>query len=127
MALGPWTREHVGPALLSSQALQAAQTRWFPENAGAQMALAFVDVSNSLLGASSNRPYTLAISDNTSYALVQSLFDPSYSGGVSPAGYFHLTGHWLFAWLVGWLGATAATAIYQHAEFQRRSLARASG
>ena len=126
LVLGPWTREHVGPSLLTSQALQAAQTRWFPGNSGDQLAaLAFMDASNSLLASSPNRSYTISVSGNTSYALVRSLFDQGNSADASPAGYFHLTGHWLFAWLAGWLGAMAATAIYRQetdATFRRYRL-----
>jgi hypothetical protein len=111
LVLAPWTREQIGPALVSSQALQAAQTRWFPESAGNQMAQAYVDLTNSLAFAP-GRPYTITVSGNTSYALLQSLFDQNVASGPTTAGYFHLTGHWLFAWLAGWLGATVAAVCY---------------
>jgi hypothetical protein len=112
LALGPWSGQHVGPSLLSSRALLAAQTRWLPE--ARDVDLAFTLTGSSLVAASSPQ-YTININSNTSYAILDSYLQALSIADVpprslSPAGLFHWSGHWLCAWLAGWLGAAIAAA-----------------
>ena len=104
-ALGPWFRVHVGPWLLTSQALVQVESKWLGRQPQAQQQLAFTNVAlpngNVLLSGSGTVTIPQVLS-STTMALVA-------SAGVAQNGPFLVLGHWLFGWLAAGLGAVAAT------------------
>ena len=117
LVLGPWLSANIGPRLLSSRALNYAQVNWRHEDPAGGLAEYQRRISLDLFG--------VPMVDGTSSTL---WIDPSgswttqidYGSGtfiVNPVGanHFQLSGHWLSAWLAGWLGAVLAV------QFQRRS------
>jgi len=104
-ALGPWFRVHVGPWLLTSQALVHVESKWLGRQPQTQQQLAFTNVAlpngNVLLGGSGTVTMPQALT-STTMALVA-------SAGVAQNGPFLVLGHWLFGWLAAGLGAAAAT------------------
>ena len=108
IARGPWMGQMVGPKLLSTQALRYAQVNWRKEDPNAQQAVVqpaqlWTDVSGSLLvdGVS---PTIWTNSSSFAYTFVSPT--PAQAPVVNC---FQLSGHWLSAWLAGWLGAAVAT------------------
>jgi len=103
-ALGPWFRVHVGPWLLTSQALIHVETKWLGRQP-VQQQLAFTNVaspySNVLLSGSGTVTMPQVLT-GTTLALVAST-------GAAQNGPFLVLGHWLFGWLAAGLGAFAAT------------------
>jgi hypothetical protein len=106
---GPWLGQHVGPQLASTKALVHAQVNWREEDPSAAVAeyerlyqqqiwghvlignsRSFIDVNNGVPVVAAGMPQAAAVNC------------------------FQLSGHWLFAWLAGWLGAALAV------HFQRR-------
>ena len=117
LIFGPWTQERVGPALATSQAIQYAQAKWQSEQR-----INVNDVSLSFVQAAAVQPVfpyplTISVDSTISYTAVRNAFSfwSSSSDSVSKAGLFHLTGHWLCAWLAGWLGALLATTFHRRA------------
>ena len=106
-ALGPWFRVHVGPWLLTSQALVHVETKWLGRQPPAQQQqLAFTNVGipdggNVILSGSGTVTMPQVLTSST-MALVA-------SAGVAQNGPFLVLGHWLFGWLAAGLGAFAAT------------------
>jgi hypothetical protein len=104
-ALGPWFRVHVGPWLLTSQALVHAESQWLGRQPQAQQQLAFTNVAlpnaNVFLSGSGTMTMPQVLTSTTT-ALVA-------SAGVAQNGPFLVLGHWLFGWLAAGLGAFAAT------------------
>ena len=107
VSLGPWLGQHVGPQLASSKALALAQVRWRKEDPTATQSQYEQQMIQQLWGldymGSTGRW-------NLSGIPVAAPLVPN----VRPVNCFQLSGHWLFAWLAGWLGAVLA------GHFQRR-------
>lgn len=114
ITLGPWLSSHLGPQLLTSRGLIYAQAQWHkvlvgPSDGQAQL---WYDVNGR---ANINGPFF----DGTGSTLfVDSgwVSYPAMAGTVDVATiahHFHLSGHWLFAWIAGWFGGLIAV------QFQR--------
>jgi len=102
-ALGPWFRVHVGPWLLTSQALVHVETKWLGHQLQVQQ-LAYTGVPYPVTAYTSTGSTALTLSQvsGTTLALVGAK-SPSYSRS------FVVLGHWLFGWLAAGLGAAVAT------------------
>jgi hypothetical protein len=103
-ALGPWFRVHVGPWLLTSQALVHVETKWLGRQPMVQQQLAFTNLASpygNLVMSGSGTVTMPQVLTSTTTALVAST-------GVGQNGPFLLVGHWLFGWLAAGLGAVAA-------------------
>jgi hypothetical protein len=113
IARGPWLGQTVGPQLISTQALNYAQVNWRkedPHQAPAQPQQ-WIDLSSGgrIIDGTSN---TLIFNGGAwTYSL--STTTPTTPPVVN---WFQLSGHWLFTWLAGWLGAAVAV----HCERRRR-------
>jgi len=106
LTLGPGLRDSVGPQLASSKALAQAQARWRKEDLTATIDLSqadfsysFVDVAGTVSMNNAGGPYTVLV--NT---------------GQTPVNCFLLAGHWLLAWIAGWLGAALAGHFYRQSK-----------
>ena len=102
-ALGPWFRVHVGPWLLTSQALVHVETRWLGRQPQAQQQLAFTAVGSpysNYIASGSSAVLSLQALTGSTVTLVNA---PGTTG--SP---FVVLGHWLCGWLAAGLGAIAA-------------------
>ena len=107
IVLGPWLSTNLGPQLASSKGLNYAQLNWRKEDPGDAAA-----------------GYLWSIPDGTSntlwvdYGGGLSLFRPQ-TGNIyaadPAASFFQLSGHWLCAWILGWLGAALAVHFQRHA------------
>lgn len=106
VAVGPWLGRQVGPQLATSKGLVYAQVQWRKEDPGtvpaASERLMIQQVWGDVLTSG-------AYNVNTSIPVV-----PLHFQQARPVNCFQLSGHWLFAWLAGWLGAALAV------HFQRR-------
>jgi hypothetical protein len=104
-ALGPWFRVHVGPWLLTSQALVHVETKWLGRQSQLQQQLDFTNLASPYGGGvflSGSGTVTMPqVLTTTTTALVA-------SAGVAQNGPFLVLGHWLFSWLAAALGAVAA-------------------
>jgi hypothetical protein len=102
-ALGPWFRVHVGPWLLTSQALVHVETKWLGRQQQAQQQLAFTNVAVP--------GNTVVLSGSGTVTLPQVLSSATMAL-VAPAGAQNgsilVLGHWLCGWLAAGLGAMAA-------------------
>jgi hypothetical protein len=104
-ALGPWFRVHVGPWLLTSQALVHVETKWLGRQPPAQQQqLAFTNVAlpNSFILSGSGTVTMPQVLTSSTTALVA-------TAGVAHNGPFLVLGHWLFGWTAAGVGAFAAT------------------
>lgn len=106
LVLAPWLGERVGPQLLSSKALAHAQTHWRKDGPHAAIS-DYQRMSVDLYGVWAANPTANVWIDPgpqpTSWNLSNLTLAPADS-----ATHFQLAGHWLCAWLAGWLGAVAA-------------------
>ena len=122
IAIGPWLSDQVGPGLLSSKALAYAQTQWRKESADNYSAEYLRRINLNQLGAST-------IYDGTSSAFIlgSDLYVNGWGYGQpswwqvntatgSPVNCFRASGHWLFAWVAGWLGAAIAAMLQRRSE-----------
>jgi len=109
LVFAPWTRAQIGPGLLSSQALSVVRPQATPPPTDIDLALSWT--GSTIIGNSS--AYTINVNSNTSYALMQSLLQPSPPNELIHATFFYLSGHWLSAWLAGWIGALVAAAFHR--------------
>ena len=104
-ALGPWFRFHVGPWLLTSQALVHVETKWLGRQSQLQQQLAFTNLASPYGGG-------LFVSGSGTVTMPQALTTTTTaliaSTGVAQNGPFLVLGHWLFGWLAAGLGAIAA-------------------
>lgn len=107
VALGPWLGQHVGPQLISTKGLFYAQVNWRKEDPAAQLVQPQPRYDNAWQTLLDGTSSTIQFNSPWGLPLV---LQPQ----VSSVNCFQLSGHWLFAWLAGWLGATVAT------HFQRR-------
>jgi hypothetical protein len=100
VALGPWLGTQVGPHLLTSRGIAQARQKW-PEalERPAVVTHLWHDENN---GVDSGDFWPHGYGPG---GVVVTL------GSQQPVwtNYFHLSAHWLFAWLAGWLGAIVAT------------------
>ena len=123
ITIGPWLGNQVGPSLLSSKTLDYAQAKWKRESSDNYS----VDYWQRI---NLNQLVAQPIYDGTSSTIVWStdlnLNGLGYGQPVgsfwqaspvvaSPVNCFRTSGHWLFAWVAGWLGAAIAVSL------QRRS------
>jgi hypothetical protein len=109
IALGPWLGQHAGPQLASSKALAYAQEKWRKEDASAAATAQYEWLKSQQIW---NR--TLLGSTWSYVDVNDGAITISPASQVAAVNCFQLSGHWLFAWLAGWLGAVLA------AHFQRR-------
>jgi hypothetical protein len=109
VALGPWLGQHVGPQLLSTEGLAYAQVNWRKEDPSAP-------VVQQQLGYNNNVWQTLldgtsgTIQFNNGPWAIPLVVQPQ----ATSVNCFQLSGHWLCAWLAGWLGAAVATHFQRH-------------
>lgn len=121
ITVGPWLGEQVGPSLLSSKALAYAQAQWRKDSSDEYSVEYLRRINVNQLAAPT-------IYDGTSGALVwatdiqltgSGFGQPSWwqvnTAAATPVNCFRVSGHWLFAWIAGWLGAAIAVML------QRRS------
>jgi hypothetical protein len=115
IVLGPWTCTNLGPQLVTSKGLNYAQVHWRKEEPAGGLADYQRQINLHLLGVPDVTSNTLWVDSGT--VLTSLAASP---GGVyvsePAANFFQLSGHWLCAWMLGWLGAALA------AHFHRRPL-----
>jgi hypothetical protein len=108
LALGPWFRVHVGPWLLSSQAMVHIESNWLDRQPQVQQQLAFTTV---------NSPYNYVVTGSgtvTGSGVVtwpQVLTGSTLAVVGAPgniASPMIVTGHWLCGWLAAGVGAVVA-------------------
>ncbi|HZN35270.1 MAG TPA: hypothetical protein VFB80_15685 [Pirellulaceae bacterium] len=111
----PWLGERVGPDLITSRAILAAQQRWLPESNSVELQLAFVPDGGLVASVGWPLQTTVNVNSNASYALVRSLLTAPnrLPHALTPAELFCRTAHWLCAWLAGGLGAAVALVCYR--------------
>jgi hypothetical protein len=114
VALGPWLSSHVAPHLLSSKGLQYAQENWrkeSPPNAGQQQQI-YLGMNDQIISGLSN---TIVVNSDpgwgNGYNIIAAGADPTVT-----ANYFHLSGHWLCAWLFGLIGSIVAVQLHRWRE-----------
>ena len=122
LAIGPWLGGHVGPHLLSSRGLNYAQFHWRHEDptAGGVPIQQWYDLNGRInINTINDGTGGLVLLDSgwVSYPAAGTTFDPP-----APAIHFQLAGHWLFAWLAGWLGAVLAVQFQRRRGVTRRSI-----
>jgi hypothetical protein len=118
VAQGPWLGQTIGPRLASTQALNYAQVNWRKEDPNHGAAVYQTMQSLNAWGQINGRINTLAIDGIALYVT-----PPPTQPQFAPLNSFQLSGHWLFAWLIGWLGASVAGHCYRQREGGRESLA----
>jgi hypothetical protein len=117
VALGPWLSSHLAPQLLSSKALVYAQANWRKEslpNANQQQQL-FWDMNGQVLTGISN---TIVINNDGwsgNYNIAAAGADPT-----AGANFFHLSGHWLCAWIFGLIGCLVAVQLQRWGELKAK-------
>jgi hypothetical protein len=113
LAIGPWSAETIGPQLLSSQGLAYAQTHWRKESPSVAYASDYVQMVNQfaypLTDVSSSFVWTTGV-DRSGWGS-QQLSNAWWSTSGQPVNCFRAAGHWLCAWLAGWLGAAIAVQL----------------
>ena len=115
--LGPWLSSHLAPQLISSKALLYAQVNWRKESLpnSNQQQQSYMDMNGQILTGISN---TLVLqTDGWSGNYNISTAGADLTAG---ANYFHLSGHWLCAWIFGLIGSLIAV------QFQRWGEAKAT-
>jgi hypothetical protein len=117
IVFAPSTDTRLAPHLLSSKLLAYAQTHWHKMESSGAPVQQWLDWNGRV---NINSPNAL-IFDSTGNTLWSdgawggvSLLHPVTVNPVPPGLCFQLTGHWLCAWLAGWIGAVLAV------QFQRR-------
>ena len=123
LVLGPWLSSHLGPNLLTSRGLVQAQVEWhkMPLNQPDGQAMPLFDWFGR------TNVNGLPYFDGTGSTLFMDsgwVSYPADSGLVSNAAasqQFHLSGHWLFAWIAGWIGAVVAVQLQRY-QASRRAL-----
>jgi hypothetical protein len=123
-AIGPWLGEQVGPSLLSSKALAYAQAKWRQESADAysaeylrRLSLDVTGVPTIYDGTSNTLVWTTDVNVNTwGYGQPSGSWWQVNSAAASPVNCFRTSGHWLFAWVAGWLGAAIAAMLQRRSE-----------
>jgi hypothetical protein len=118
LVFAPWSREHVGANLLSSQALLAAQPKVNAQQFDVDLSLTSF---NGMVTYPFPYPININVNTNTSYALVQSLISEIPASVPPEVHYFHMSGHWLSAWLAGWTGALLAAGFHRRSHRSSRS------
>lgn len=124
LILGPWFSSHLGPHLLTSRGLVQAQVEWhkLPINSPDGQQIQVLDWSGR--ANMSGVPYY----DGTGSSIWTDpgwVSYPAGSGTLSSAAMmqqFHLSGHWLCAWIAGWLGSALAVQLQRY-QTSRRALA----
>jgi len=116
VTVGPWLGEQVGPSLLSSKALAYAQVQWRKESTEDYSAQYLERINiNQLLAPTIYDGTTNTIIWNTDINLDGWVYQPgrdsSWEAAATPVNCFRTSGHWLFAWLAGWVGAAMAVAL----------------
>ena len=121
LILGPWLSSHLGPHLLTSRGLVYAQVEWHkaplnPSNAQAQQ---WIDWNGQI----NSPPYFGSVGTLVpdgglvSYAASTAAVDQAVV-----AHHFQLSGHWLFAWIAGWLGALVAVQLQRFQATRRAAV-----
>jgi hypothetical protein len=124
LAVGPWLGEQVGPSLLSSKALAYAQAQWRKESSDDYSAEYLRRININQLaaptiydGTSNTLVWTTDVNVNTwGYGQPSGSWWQVNSAGASPVNCFRVSGHWLFAWVAGWLGAAIAVMLQRRSE-----------
>jgi hypothetical protein len=125
LAVGPWLGEQVGPSLLSSKGLAYAQVQWRKESSEEaysadylrRLSLDLTGVPTIYDGTSNTLVWTTEVNVNTwGYGQPSGLWWPVNAAAASPVNCFRVSGHWLFAWVAGWLGAAIAVMLQRRSE-----------
>jgi len=123
VTVGPWLGEQVGPSLLSSKALAHAQVQWRKESSEDYLAQYLERINiNQLLaptifdGTSNTLVWMTDVSGNGWYGQPSGSWWEYNSAAASPVNCFRVSGHWLFAWVAGWLGAVIAVMLQRRSE-----------
>ncbi|HEX5103293.1 MAG TPA: hypothetical protein VFV87_05755 [Pirellulaceae bacterium] len=120
IVLGPWLSSRLGPQLLSSRALVHAQVNWRKESINLPLDEYQRRVGLDLWGLPVEGRAPSLIFDTSGSALWTTQV---ISAGPSPtdsANHFQLSGHWLCAWLAGWIGAVLAAQFWRNGRSRRR-------
>jgi len=109
---GPWLSANVAPALLPAKGIAYAQASWHPaqhqpEVVGWSADYSFLKLEQVTINANSGALTLVPV-----LASGNAIPVPTAS---SVGGLFVLTGHWLFAWIAGWLGAVLAVHLQRRA------------
>jgi len=119
---GPWLGEQVGPSLLSSKGLAYAQAQWRKESSDDYSVEHLRRININQLaaptiydGTSNTFVWTTDLNVN-SWGYEQPSWWQVNSAVASPVNCFRVSGHWLFAWVAGWLGAAIAVILQRRSE-----------
>jgi hypothetical protein len=123
IVMGPWLSTYLGPSLLSSRGLVYAQVQWhkLPIDSGNPQAIQLYDW-NGRININSINGIDI---DSTSNTILMDSGWISYPAGsgvaesATAAHHFHLAGHWLFAWVAGWLGGLVAVQLQRYQSIRR--------
>lgn len=116
VALGPWLSGHLAPQLISSKALVYAQVNWRkdnPPNANQQYQM-LLDLNGQILTGVSNTLIVQTDGWSGNYNM-STVSDPT-----AGANYFHLSGHWLCAWIFGLIGSLIAVQLQRWGELRAK-------
>jgi hypothetical protein len=103
LTIGPWLNTHVGPQLVTSQALAYAQAHWRKDSPPAYVHdVSRLNVNQVWIDLMSGRRTNTLEYANELWTIGGDTF-------MASSNHFQLSGHWLCAWLAGWLGAALAT------------------
>jgi hypothetical protein len=109
-ALGPWFRGHVGPWLVTSQALAHVETKWLGRPPSQQLVPVIQPTWTSYPAFTGSGTYTMpgfVYSTGSGYSPMGSS-TVMIQQSISLPGRFAEIGHWLFAWIAAALGGLAA-------------------
>jgi hypothetical protein len=103
LTIGPWLSTQFGPQLLTSQGLAYAQVHWHQDSPPAYI--------NDVRRVNVNQVWIDLISGGRANTLMYAngLWTTGSDALMASPNHFQLSGHWLCAWLAGWLGAALAT------------------
>jgi hypothetical protein len=114
-AVGPWFRAHVGPWLLTSQALVQIEAKWLGRQAQVQqITYTAVPSSTTMYGSAGSTVLTLPqVTSGATFALAATVVPNS-----NPS--FVVLGHWIFGWIAAGSGALAAAWMTRRAKAESK-------
>jgi hypothetical protein len=124
VVLAPWLGSRIGPQLLTSRALTYAQVNWRHEEPGAGVQTPHwldwngrVNINTPIYDGTSS---TILLNYDYLTPTPTSMYGPAPDPTAS-ANYFQLSGHWLCAWIAGWLGSLLAVQFHRMGMWSTRS------
>lgn len=117
VTFAPWLGARIGPQLLSSRGLNYAQANWRQESTSANPAQAQQWLDLNWNGRTNVNTSTFLLNYDYLAPTSAGMFGPATDPAAN-ANHFQLSGHWLCAWVAGWLGSVLAV----HFQRRRRSV-----